>query len=285
MYYHFQELGRSANTAHIFESMNSTITERVVFGDSAAELKLVEQIHEEIRSSRPRTCVLYPDRSAKKLSDWIASRPTACRDTSVRLVALDGTYGQASRQWKYLSRCLHELHGEDLPVVKLDLEDGKCRSAIAGVMAQPGKEKICTYQAVVMAVRQVKRALDGERRLALGEAMNNCKAAAATTTIDGNTTTAILAAGADGMCMNTGGNQVEGEDAGEDAGDRELFQYLDFTLERFLLHILKHRVRMGKRSNRAIEDVDYTPSDQLREHLVRQASVLEIPLSYFTLWV
>ena len=33
-----------------------------------------------------------------------------------------------------------------LPVVKLDLESGTCDSVLAGIMHQPGKDKICTYQ-------------------------------------------------------------------------------------------------------------------------------------------
>ena len=62
-------------------------------------------------------------------------------------VALDGTYGNAARQWKYLRQSLEQLDSKvPLPVVKLDLELGRCNSAVAGIMHQPGKEKICTYQ-------------------------------------------------------------------------------------------------------------------------------------------
>ena len=97
-----------------------------------------------------------------------------------RLVALDGTYGQANRQWKYLTHALALLSSQaqptsdtsstttstsapatvsnqkvesssprplmKLPVVKLDLEAGQCDSVLAGIMHQPGKDKICTYQ-------------------------------------------------------------------------------------------------------------------------------------------
>lgn len=105
-----------------------------------------------------------------------------------RLVALDGTYGQANRQWKYLTHALALLSSQTqptsdtsstttststsapaavatgksvtnqkvesssprplmkLPVVKLDLEAGQCDSVLAGIMHQPGKDKICTYQ-------------------------------------------------------------------------------------------------------------------------------------------
>ena len=105
-----------------------------------------------------------------------------------RLVALDGTYGQANRQWKYLTHALALLSSQStsdtfststttslptptptptpvnkselnqkvessaprsvikLPVVKLDLEEGQCDSVLAGIMHQPGKDKVCTYQ-------------------------------------------------------------------------------------------------------------------------------------------
>lgn len=136
------------------------------------------------------------------------------------MVALDGTYGQANRQWKYLTHALallssqsastdtpsasnstgtgagagasvnsnpefsqvvnvdgvmsgtktkivqdvenksKEESGKDdekavrksvkLPVVKLDLEYGTCDSVLAGIMHQPGKDKICTYQVTVL---------------------------------------------------------------------------------------------------------------------------------------
>lgn len=42
-----------------------------------------------------------------------------------------------------------------LPIVKLDLgETGQCASAIIGVMKQPSGEKICSLQAVIMALEQ-----------------------------------------------------------------------------------------------------------------------------------
>ena len=42
-----------------------------------------------------------------------------------------------------------------LPIVKLDLgETGQCSSAIIGVMKQPSGEKICSLQAVIMALQQ-----------------------------------------------------------------------------------------------------------------------------------
>jgi hypothetical protein len=129
----------------------------------------------------------------------------------VRLVALDGTYGQANRQWKYLTHALALLASQSasadtpsaspgtegtlnlnpefsqvvnvegvnaeiaqstvsegegnnkdeeksvrksvkLPVVKLDLEYGTCDSVLAGIMHQPGKDKICTYQVIIVMI-------------------------------------------------------------------------------------------------------------------------------------
>ena len=191
MYYHYQEMGRSANTAHLLEAICPPEQFQVVmFGDVDAEQQLVHEIHQEAVSGTPITCVLYPTRDALLLSDWIAQRPPSCRDRPIRLVALDGTYAQASRQYKHLSKSLSLLYDHHrnssphphpanpvnpanpsdrtsdpsldpaewapsrLPVVKLDLEQGWCDSALAGIQHQPNAEKICTYQAVVMAMRQ-----------------------------------------------------------------------------------------------------------------------------------
>ena len=129
-------------------------------------------------------------------------------------MALDGTYGQANRQWKYLTHALALLASQSptssaetlsaslskeasvnvnpefsqvvnvegvstviaqntekgvvegtsndeektarrsvkLPVVKLDLESGTCDSVLAGIMHQPGKDKICTYQVKIRVI-------------------------------------------------------------------------------------------------------------------------------------
>ena len=60
----------------------------------------------------------------------------------------------AHRQFRHLQK-LMQARGLQLPVVKLDLGAGGCRSAIVGLMTQPGKEKVCTFQACVMALRQL----------------------------------------------------------------------------------------------------------------------------------
>jgi DTW domain-containing protein YfiP len=139
--------------------------ESMVFGDTDAELKLLEDIKSEIESDNPSTCILYPCSNSILMSDWIQTRtksmkisehssPTRKNDGTIRLVVLDGTYANASRLWKYLTKSMRLLYNLELPVVKLDLEHGRCRSAIVGIMSQPGEEKICSFQAAVMAMRQ-----------------------------------------------------------------------------------------------------------------------------------
>ena len=85
MYYHYQELGRSANTAHLMEAVcPSKHFERVVFGDTEAEKKLVQDIITETLNDEPVTCVLYPSRDAILLSDWIKQRPESCKNKPIR---------------------------------------------------------------------------------------------------------------------------------------------------------------------------------------------------------
>jgi hypothetical protein len=85
MYYHYQELGRSANTAHLYEAVCPTAKfEKVVFGDTEAETKLVQDILTETINEEPVTCVLYPSKDAILLSDWIKQRPASCKDKPIR---------------------------------------------------------------------------------------------------------------------------------------------------------------------------------------------------------
>ncbi|KAJ1396364.1 hypothetical protein B484DRAFT_407348 [Ochromonadaceae sp. CCMP2298] len=71
----------------------------------------------------------------------------------LRLVMLDGTFPGAAKEARYLIQCL-QLRGVPAPVVKLDLESGVCKSAVAGLMYQPREDTICTFQAIVMALQQ-----------------------------------------------------------------------------------------------------------------------------------
>lgn len=189
MYYAPKELGRTPNTAHLFEELLPYCTRRIIIGDEMEEQKLIAEMVQEYRDGKPRTCIMYPTADAQLLSHWsekakalwaASSDSTGTGSTlngqhqpdlPIRLIALDGTYSCAGRLYKHLHRCMTVAlagPGADksanpigpnglnvVPVVKLDLADGGCRSAMAGIMQQPGKEKICTYQAVVMALQQL----------------------------------------------------------------------------------------------------------------------------------
>jgi DTW domain-containing protein YfiP len=95
LYYHYQELGRSANTAHLLEAICPTLCERLIFGDAMAELRFIKEMINEHQSNKIRTCILYPHATAVGLDEWVAS--TYCSDQPLRLVVLDGgclTYQQ-----------------------------------------------------------------------------------------------------------------------------------------------------------------------------------------------
>lgn len=103
MYYHYQELGRSANTAHLMEAVcPSNHFERVVFGDTEAEKKLVQDIITETLNDEPITCVLYPSRDAILLSDWIKQRPESCKNKPIRCVL--------SYYWMTLNNMVTKTH-------------------------------------------------------------------------------------------------------------------------------------------------------------------------------
>eukprot|EP01038_Epipyxis_sp_PR26KG_P006748 gene6748-9245_t len=152
IYYHYLEIGRSANTAHIFEPIFPSHTESLVFGDIAQESALVDSICHEFEHNRSMTCILYPSADAQSLDDWLKARNNS--KDKVRLVVLDGTYSSAKRQVKHLTRCL-ALRGINAPFVKLDLDDRGCKSAIAGLMYQPAMDKICSFQAIILALKQI----------------------------------------------------------------------------------------------------------------------------------
>ncbi len=106
MYYHYLELGRSANTAHVFEALCPDITDPLIFAaENDRELQLISEIKSEFEKNEPSTVILYPTPDAMFLSDWLKQRPESCKDKPVRLVALDGTYPCARRQLRYLSGC------------------------------------------------------------------------------------------------------------------------------------------------------------------------------------
>ena len=151
MYYHYLEIGRSANTAHVFDELCPDISEQLLFGDSDKEIELFQQLRIEYENNESRTCILYPTTTSLSLSDWISQQPL--NNKPIRLITLDGTYAQAHRQFKHLTKSA-ACYKFPLPCVKLDLPEGGCKSAIAGMMRQPGKDQICSFQAVIMALHQ-----------------------------------------------------------------------------------------------------------------------------------
>ena len=64
IYYHYQELGRSANTAHLFEAISPAANcESITFGDVENETKLIQDIVSENASGQLMTCILYPHKT------------------------------------------------------------------------------------------------------------------------------------------------------------------------------------------------------------------------------
>lgn len=176
IYYAFKEIGRGPNTAHIMEQLLPGCTSQVILGLPEQEKKLIDELVEEYRSHRVRTCIMYPVKEAQVISEWkdgvttynssssevsegesnqLHKQQEQEREKKTRLVVLDGTYGDARRMFNYLKICL-EARGVPCPVVKLDIGEGEfIKSAYLGIMDQPGRDKICTFQAVIMAMRDL----------------------------------------------------------------------------------------------------------------------------------
>ncbi len=76
----------------------------------------------------------------------------------IRMILLDGTYAQASKQFKHLCKCNARL-GLGLTFVQLEIDEGGCESSLSKIVNQPEKSKICTHQAAIMAIREVRDAL------------------------------------------------------------------------------------------------------------------------------
>eukprot|EP01031_Cornospumella_fuschlensis_P040842 gene40842-49814_t len=141
--------------------------------DSEAEDRLFSTIMQEKVQGIEKTCILFPSSSSISFSSWIAGVSAATSQAtssghssasdasssatqtvpSVRLIFLDGTYSGANRLASMFSKA-REHYNVSLPFVHLDLEGG-LRSAMAGVMYQPAKDKICTFQAMALAIKQL----------------------------------------------------------------------------------------------------------------------------------
>ena len=151
LYYHYRELGRSANTAHLLESLLDVPV--IVFGDSEKEISLAEEMKKEFMEGTRRTVILYPSKDAIGLDEWLLdnnvdeSEPSSGDSPSssvcdgrnrgvLRVVLLDGTYSDASMMANHLKQLL-ATYGVPCPLVKLNLENGKCQSAYVGKSGSP----------------------------------------------------------------------------------------------------------------------------------------------------
>ncbi len=96
IYYHFLEIGRSANTIHIVDSLLPSNTTSFVFGDMEEENKFVKKIIQEQMVGKIQTCILYPCTESIPLSQFIQNNSVSAK--AINLVVLDGTYMHAPRQ-------------------------------------------------------------------------------------------------------------------------------------------------------------------------------------------
>jgi DTW domain-containing protein YfiP len=248
MFYHAAELGRSANTAHIFEHLCQSITKVIFYGDQEKEEELIQRIIAASvgKTARPEhTCLLYPCNEAISLNQWIDRRfqsedanhaknigTIACSSEKesprplVRMIVLDGTYPRAKHMMKFFKAYKKEFRldaSRSLDFVQLDLDlDKGLRSAVAGVMYQPAKDKICSYQATVMAIRQLLYIIDRRHNKS-------------------NEPSSLKTSSGGALCKE-----------------------LDDDLEQWIIYILKHKIKYGKPTPRkSLTDVD----NQLPEHL------------------
>ena len=172
IYYHFKELGRSSNTAHLLPLLLPHRQCRTItYGDSEPEAELMRQIVLEQQAGKPRTCIMYPSKDSPTLSAWLKQSdsslgggegggPSSASPSGINLVVVDGTSSQARRQVNHLEHMFRSvIPGEctsRLPLVKLDFEaiGGSCVSSLAKIRYQPSAEKICSMQAVILAMQE-----------------------------------------------------------------------------------------------------------------------------------
>jgi DTW domain-containing protein YfiP len=257
IYYHNLEIGRSANTAHIFEALCKEVTTSIIYGNTVEEEKFWRTLIEETNdnASRSYTCVLYPDKGSVLLNDWLktilsleSNSKSSDREViaesnflinKLRIILLDGTYPCASRIARYLqtsqksflsspassSSCAVNMKDSKFQFVLLDLDSEENmvhrKSAVAGVMYQPGKDKICSYQAVAIALKDVLKTLNSS-----------------------------------------------------DAADQlieKLFTSLLVDLHEWIAYIIKKKIKCGKivEKRKAVPDVDNSPAEYIRNIVVR----------------
>lgn len=120
IYYHYKEIGRSANTMHILEALCPSLCYSIILGDIEKESQLIERIIQSQIDQRngnnyyDRIAVLYPSQDSITIPNWLkslntlnssnsSSQPSSNLSSSinyspkVELIVLDGTYPQATR--------------------------------------------------------------------------------------------------------------------------------------------------------------------------------------------
>lgn len=111
IYYHYHEIGRSANTMHILEVLCPDLCKNIILGDINEETQLLQRIiqsqdDERLGKFSRRIAVLYPSPDSVTIPKWLIvgnplttnselSQPSTVE--SIELIVLDGTYGQAAR--------------------------------------------------------------------------------------------------------------------------------------------------------------------------------------------
>lgn len=277
MFYHAAELGRSANTAHIFEHLCQSITQVIIYGDQKKEEALIQRIIDarDGKLGRPEyTCLLYPCNEAVSLNQWIDDRfpvvdshpspsPSSSSSISssfaltpavigtrplVRMIVLDGTYPRAKHMMKFFKACKQEFRLDDshsLDFVQLDLDlDKGIKSAVAGVMYQPAKDKICSYQATIMAIRQLLHIMEQQQKKK---------------------------------------NHIAGEIVSPKTGTA-LCKELDDDLDNWIVYILKHKIKFGKPTARkSLTEVDNELPEHLKDVVVSFSSFF-FTLIYLTIY-
>lgn len=105
IYYHYSEMGRSPNTAHILPIIApDLVSKTLIFGNVDDEFDLFRNILEESKRSSQRTCVLYPSNHAIPIHQWYQSMKSSYsnRDLPLRVILLDGTYSHSTKQIKFI---------------------------------------------------------------------------------------------------------------------------------------------------------------------------------------
>ena len=164
IYFHHSEIGRTINTGHIFQAICPFMCASIILGDAEKEDQLINELKAEVDvdntfkyNNNTKTFILYPSLKSISLNEWLSkqsSTTTSTKKQRIRFIVLDGTYRNASNQLKYLEKRSKQL-GFQLPLVKLDLDHVSAKSAFVGLINQPSKEKICTFQAIVMAMASI----------------------------------------------------------------------------------------------------------------------------------